>query len=224
MSETISSSKLSWGGPRLNSGGARANSGGARDNAGGTRAGAGRPFKTPDEPAIVIPMGSRWCVYQTHPQAERLAAEDLTRTGYHGYAPLIAIRRQDAVIRSLFHKIRVPRFPGYGFVELGAGESWLPVLDAAGVARILRGLDGRPARIPVGEIERHMLDDDRLCDLARETLPPFKAGKRVIILDGALTSHEATVLEDDGLSTAVEVEMFGRMMSVRLDRAVVEAV
>lgn len=172
----------------------------------------------------VLPSTSRWHVYQTHPQAERLAAEDLTRSGYHGYAPLIAIRRQDAVIRSLFHKIRVARFPGYGFVELSPGEPWQPILEASGVARLLRGLDGRPARIPIGEIERHMQDDDRLCDLARETMPPFKAGDRVIILDGALASHEGAVKECDGLSTMVEVMMFGRPMPVRLDRTSVETI
>lgn len=176
----------------------------------------------PPEPVIVL--RSRWCVYQTHPQAERLAAEDLTRTGYHGYAPLIAVRKQDAVIRSLYHKVRVPRFPGYGFVELGPGEPWLPILDASGVARILRGIDGRPARVPPGVIESHMLDDDRLCDLARETLPPFPVGTRVTILDGALTSFEGDVKECDGLSSLVEVAMFGRIIPTRFDRASLEAV
>jgi transcription antitermination factor NusG len=165
---------------------------------GGSRPGAGRPRKIHQAPAVVIPGAPRWCVYQTHPQAERLAAADLTRTGYHGYAPLIAVRRQDVVIRSLFHKVRVARFPGYGFVELAPGEPWLPILEAAGVARILRSPDGRPARVPVGEIERHLLDDERLCDLQRETMPPLPAGNRVTILHGALTSFEGFVIECDG--------------------------
>jgi hypothetical protein len=104
---------------------------------------------TPTIPLIAfVPTATRWHVYQTRPQAERLAAEDLTRSGYRGYAPLIAVRKQDAVIRSLFHKIRVARFPGYGFVELSPGDPWHPILEAAGVARTLRGPDGRPARIP----------------------------------------------------------------------------
>jgi transcription antitermination factor NusG len=215
MSATISS-KFGHGGPR-------ANSGGPRENSGGVRPGAGRPWKTPEAP-VIIPTRSRWCVYQTHPQAERLAAEDLTRTGYHGYAPLIAVRRQDAVIRSLFHKIRVPRFPGYGFVELGPGDPWLPILEATGVARLLRGLDGRPACIPAGELERHMADDDRLCDLARETMTPFTAGDRVLILEGAFFGHEGSVIECDGLCTMVELMMFRRPMPYRADRASVEAV
>jgi transcription antitermination factor NusG len=198
---------------------------------GGARPGAGRPAKIPDAmatpsgptPSGIVPDTPRWYVYQTHPQAERLAAEDLTRTGYHGYAPLIAVRRQDAVIRGLFHKVRVARFPGYGFVELGPGEPWVPILEVAGVARILRGPDGRPARLPVGEIERHRLDDDRLCDLAREVMPALAAGARVTILAGALATHEGTVLDCDGLVTTIAVAMFGRVMPVRLDRGSVEA-
>lgn len=215
MGQTISS--------KFGHGGARANAGGARENSGGFRPGAGRPWKAPDT-VVIIPSVPRWCVYQTHPQAERLAAEDLTRSGYQGYAPMIAVRKRDVVIRSLFHKVRVARFPGYGFVKLSPGESWLPILDASGVSRVLRGLDGRPARVPTGEIERHMLDDERLCDLERETMPAFKVGDRVTILEGALSSFEGSVLKDDGLATLVEVQMFGRPMPVWCDRASVEAV
>ena len=213
MSQLISS--------KMQHGGARLNSGGPRPNSGGLRPGAGRPCKILP---IIKPSAPRWHVYQTHPQAERVAAEELTRIGYHGYAPLIAVRKRDAVIRSMFHKVRVARFPGYGFVRLGPGEPWLPILEAAGVARILRGIDGRPSRLPVGEVESHMLDDDRLCDLQREALAPFEMGSRVVILEGALTAHEGSVLECDGLSTLVEVMMFGQMMPARFKRAAVEAV
>jgi hypothetical protein len=164
MSQTIS--KFQHGGPRA--------------NAGGARPGAGRPYKI--QPPPVISVEPRWCVYQTHPQAERIAAEDLTRIGYRGYAPLIAVRRQDRVIRSLFHKLRVPRFPGYGFVQLAPGDPWQPILEADGVSRLLRDVYGRPARLPVGSIEAHMLDDERLCDLTRETMPTMRKGVRVTIL------------------------------------------
>jgi transcription antitermination factor NusG len=209
LSQTIS--KFSHGGPRANSG--------------GLRPGAGRPWKIPDEPIAIIPHGLRWCVYQSQPQAERRAAEEITRAGYRGYMPLIAVRKQDPVIRSMYHKVLLTRFPGYGFLELGPTDRWRePFQDMAGRPRILLGADGRPARIPVGELERHMLDDDRLCDLTRGTMPPLKVGTRVIVLEGALTSFEGDVKECDGLSTLVDVFMFGRIMAVRLDRAAVEAV
>lgn len=191
---------------------------------GGARPGAGRPWKIP-EPANIIATGPRWCVYQSQPQAERRAAEEITRAGYRGYMPLIAVRRRDAVIRSLYHKVLLTRFPGYGFLQLGPTDRWRePFQDMAGKPRILLGADGRPARIPVGELERHMLDDDLLCDLARETMPPLTVGCRVTLLDGAPASLEGSVLECDGLMTVVQVLMFGRPLPVRCDRASVEAV
>ena len=126
MSQTISS--------KCGHGGARANSGGPRPNSGGARPGAGRPRKlvaprrVPNEP--------RWLVYQTHPHAESIAAEDLTRLGYRCYAPLIAVQKRADNGRytrlqdgkgagaGLFRKVRIARFPGYGFCELAAGAGW----------------------------------------------------------------------------------------------------
>ena len=41
---------------------------------------------------------------------------------YRGDASLIAVPKRDAVIRGLFHKGRIPRFPGYGFRGVGPGR------------------------------------------------------------------------------------------------------
>ena len=71
-------------------------------------------------------------------------------------------------------------------------------LDVAGVSRLLRDGAGRPATIPSVEIEAHMLDDERLCDLAGETMPSIPIATRVTIL--------ARSVECDGLVTTVEVE------------------
>lgn len=166
----------------------------------------------------------RWYVYQSHPQAERLSARELTRAGYRGYLPLIASRRPDPFRRSVFHKTLVCRFVGYGFVELGPYDPWAPVQHIAGVARFLLGCDGRPAPVSQGEIESHMADDERLCDLARETLPPIPVGKAVMIVDGPMTSFPGTVIECDGFLTTVEVVIFNRLVPARFDRAAVEVV
>jgi transcription antitermination factor NusG len=188
---------------------------------GGARPGAGRPHKTIVAAALSEPL-TAWCVYQTWPQAERLAASEITHLGYRAYAPQIAVRRQDPVVRSMSHTSLTARFPGYGFVQLSSGEPWLPILDAKGVSRLLRDPCGKLARLPAGEIERHMLDDERLCNLKRQTLPSLAPATRVNILAGALESAIATVVECDGIATTVEVQIFGRLMAVRLDRAAVE--
>jgi transcription antitermination factor NusG len=185
---------------------------------GGARIGAGRPRKLPPlEPWT----GPRWCVYQTHPQAERLAAHELSRAGYRSYLPLIAVKRRDPVIPTMFHKVLVTRFRGYGFVELGPAQPWIPIREAAGVLRVLLTNSGRPAPVRFGDIEWQMAQDDKLCDLKADVLPEFDPGIRVRVEDGPFTSFSGTVIECDGMVTLVEVEMFGRLIPVRLARTMV---
>jgi transcription antitermination factor NusG len=198
--------------------------GGARVNSGGARAGAGRPR---NPVPLLAPIGLRWFVYLTHPQAEGLAARELSRSGYRSYSPLIAVRRQDPVIATMFHKVLAPRFLRYGFVELGPTDPWLPIVhDTPGVAGMLLRIGGhRPAPVKIDVVELHMADDDRLCDLARETMPKLDKDARVTIEAGALAGFAGVVVDCDGLVTTVQVRMFGRLMTVRVDRAsVVEIV
>jgi hypothetical protein len=182
---------------------------------GGARPGAGRPRKQ-----IVTLAASEtdphWCVYQTIPQAERLAARELTRAGYRCYCPLIAAQRLDPV-RFTPQRGLVPRFPGYGFVELGDGDRWMPINDTAGIARLLL-TNGHPATLPAAEIERHMADDETLCDLTPETLPPIGPGTLVIIEGGAFAGRSGTVARCDGLATKVEIEIFGRIVPAGIAR------
>jgi transcription antitermination factor NusG len=181
---------------------------------GGARTGAGRPRAPPPRETWI---GPRWCVYQTHPQAERLAANELTRAGYRSYLPLIADLRRDRVIPTLLHKVLMPRFRGYGFVELGPTDPWVPIRHSPGVRALLLNASGRPAPIACGVIELHMQDDNRLCDLT--TMPTFSPGTLVTIEDGALTSFRGKVLECSGTVTLVEVNLFGRLIPTRLARA-----
>lgn len=213
------SSKFGHGGPRENSGGARPNSG-------GRRRGAGRPRKEEPEQRIIASLppemwsGPRWVVYQTFPQAERLAAHELTREGYRTYLPLIADRRRDPVIKSMWHRILVPRFVGYSFVELGPTDPWLPVKNTSGVSSVLL-IGGKPAPVPSGEVEKHMADDGELCNLAREELPELEAGTSVKIEAGAYTGNSGIVISCNGLVTVIEVEAFGRPVPAKIARSMV---
>jgi transcriptional antiterminator RfaH len=215
IDEEISSKMCGWGG-------ARANSGGPRANAGGRREGAGRK---PNPVPVQEPQPStepRWCVFMTHPQAERTAVADISRQGYRAYMPLTVIRRVDPVIRSMFHKVRVPLLPGYGFVELSAADSWVPIRYCDGVRDVLLGMNGRPA--PVREknlIESLMADDERRCDLRSETLPAFAAGSTVQLDEGPFSGQSGVVVACDGITTTVEIQLFGRVVPVLIDRAAV---
>ena len=192
--------------------------GGPRPNSGGMRVGAGRPRIIGLAPREIW-IGPRWCVYQTHPQAEHLAAHELTRTGYRAYAPLIAVLQRDRVIQTMFHKVLVSRMPGYGFVELGPSDPWVPVQRSPGVRCLLLTTSNRPAVCAVGEVERHLADDAELCDLRREEMPALAVGTLVMIEAGAFAGRSAVVTECNSLAAKVEMDIFGRIVGVWVDRA-----
>jgi transcription antitermination factor NusG len=92
------------------------------------------------------------------------------------------------------------------------------VREAAGVANLLLGSDGRPAPIPAAQIERCMADDASLADLAPETKPRFAAGDRVKVVEGAFADHAGVVLQCNGAVTLVEIMMFGRPIGLHVAR------
>lgn len=187
---------------------------------GGFRPGAGRKPKAAAIPQPAIGWeGHRWCVYMTHPQAELIASREVTRIGYRQYMPLTVILKQDPVLRSRFTKVRVPMFPGYGFVALTFNEPWVPIRYTMGVRDVLLSPTQRPAPIPVGFVESLIEGEADRCDLTAATLPQFDKGAAVQITEGAMSGHVGSVVECDGLKTLVSVELFGRLVAVRLDRA-----
>jgi len=108
---------------------------------------------TDAEPRIRAPCGSRWCVIQTHPQAERWARANLIDQGYVVYLPLEALLRPDRVLPTMFLEVVRPLFPRYIFVNLSPTDPWGPVTHTRGVAHLLMTGQGLPARVPLGEIE-----------------------------------------------------------------------
>src|SRR5580765_2304489 len=85
------------------------------------------------------PPGPRWHVVATHSQAERRATYNLSQQGYETYLPLVTVRRRDAAIRSLLHRVEVPLFAGYAFVRFDATrDPWRPITNTPGVYSLLR--------------------------------------------------------------------------------------
>jgi transcription antitermination factor NusG len=206
-----------WGGPRANSGGPRANSGGARP-------GAGRPRRNaPTIPAYAAATPV-WCVIAFWGQAEISGTRELTREGYETCLPLQAIRRQDPVIKSMWHTVRIPLFSGYGFIRLTQAQSREPVTSIRGVREVLRRPDGKAAWVPDALIEKLVEDAPRRLELAKQHGPVLDAGSGVRIKDGTFEGHRGVVIQCDGINTQVEIEMFGRPVPVWLDRVSVEVV
>jgi transcriptional antiterminator RfaH len=80
-----------------------------------------------------------WAVCHTHPQAERWALLNLTRQGYEAYLPLMTVTRRDRVVRSMTHRVEVPLFSRYLFVNLQSDQRWVPVQYTLGVHQLLMG-------------------------------------------------------------------------------------
>lgn len=207
-------SKFGWGGPRANSGGARP--------------GAGRKPTTPRQAEIVTkPIGLRWYVVETHPQAERRAVYDLARQGWRAYLPLIAVRVRDRVMPTMIHKDFRPLFAGFVFCEFDRDSlTWGTIREYCnGVRGIIRqpGSD-KPAPLPPQWIERLMAGDAERLELAATVNPARSQGDKVVISVGPMTALPGVVASCDGLTTTVDVELFGRTVQVSMGWDQVEAV
>ena len=234
MSETTEKppapARLGWGGARANSGGARANSGGPRANSGGPRPncggpqpGAGRPRKPEPIPvASFDPHLPRWSVVAFHGQAEISATGELARQGYEVYLALIAIRRRDPVITSLWRVARVPLLPGYGFIRIARTDPRLPITETRGVREVLLRPDGHPAVIADSYIDKLRAADAERLELPPDRGPVLPVGAAVIITEGPFVEHSATVVECDGIRTQVRVTLFGREVPMWLARTALE--
>lgn len=174
--------------------------------------------KTPITYAADTPL---WCVIAFWGQAELSATTELTRIGYETCMPMVAIRRQDPVLTSLWHTIRVPLFPGYGFIRLSQSESREPITATRGIREVLRRPDGRAASVPDLLIEKLIDDAPKRLELPKEHGPVLDKGAHVRIETGAFASHLGTVKGCDGVKTQVEVFIFGRATPIWLDRVAV---
>lgn len=197
--------------------------GGPRPGFGGPQPGSGRPRKTTAPPAPLYTLDTpRWCVYAVWGQAEIPSAAELTRIGYENYLPLVAIRRRDPVIKSMWHTVRVPFIPGYGFIRITQVESLEPITAIRGIRDVLRRPDGRAAAMPDSQIAKMLLGEDGRLKLPVEHGDELKPGTAVSVREGPFEGHAGTVIECDGVKTRVGIEIFGRVTPVWLDRVGVE--
>jgi transcription antitermination factor NusG len=198
--------------------------GGPRPGFGGPQPGSGRPRK-PKPITTYASNDPQWCAIAFWGQAEISATTELTRIGYETYMPLVAIRRRDAVIASMWHTVRVPLLPGYGFIRLTPTQSREPILATRGIREVLRRPDGRPAAVPDGAVDSLRANDAARLQLPREHRPVLAVGASVRIDGGPFEGLPATVLECDGVKTRVDVFIFGRPAPIWIDRvAVLEVV
>jgi transcriptional antiterminator RfaH len=159
--------------------------------------------------------GPAWFVVQSHHQAERWACANLQRRGYRTFLPLVAVRRRDRVIRSLYHTVEVPLFSPYLFIHFDARSGWTPIWNTPGVARLLMA-DGKPAPCPERAVEAIQAG----AGLRRTLTPPealWRPGAACRLAGGgAFDGHDAVVTAVHHDRALVALLMLGHLREVQV--------
>jgi transcription antitermination factor NusG len=126
-----------------------------------------------------FPVGGRWYVVYTAPQAERRAVDGIMHLGFECFLPMERrVRRKPRVKPQVYE---APLFPRYGFVRFDINrDGWGGILETDGVMDLLR-----PNNVPVS-VPTTIIDGLRLADsigLLDHTQPP-KLGSLVEVTDG----------------------------------------
>jgi transcription antitermination factor NusG len=159
--------------------------------------------------------GARWFALWTHSHCEQLVRDQLTATGFSAYLPMIRTWSRRAGKQRL---IPVPMFPGYLFVHDEMDKhSYVRILSARGVVRILGERWDRLAPIPDAEIEglQHVLKTDA----AVLPHPYLREGQRVRIAHGPLAGVEGIFVRsrpNRGL-LVLSVDLLHQSVAVEVD-------
>jgi transcription antitermination factor NusG len=170
----------------------------------------------------LVQDGTQWFVVWTHSNSERLVDEQLTGKGFETFLPVVKAWSRRRGIQS---PITVPMFPGYVFVHHAIDKvSYVEMLKARGVVRILGERWDRPASVGDDEIEA-------IRRVAAAGVPVFPypyltEGQQVRIKDGPLAGLEGILIStrpQKGL-LVVSVELLQRSVAVEVESTQVQPV
>jgi len=160
--------------------------------------------------------GPQWFVCQPQPQAERWATTNLIQRGYETYLPLLAIRRRDRAIRSLWHVVEEPLYARYLFVRFdSACDPWTPIWHTPGISRLLTKDDRKPNPCPEAavlvlqatEASRRILGTPEALHRPGAVCSPAV---------GVLAGHRAVVLRVTRSHATVALMLLGALREVTL--------
>ncbi|HEX3399409.1 MAG TPA: transcription termination/antitermination NusG family protein [Acetobacteraceae bacterium] len=159
----------------------------------------------------VQPCGRYWAVAQTHPQAERWAAQSLAQRGYSTFLPLVRVTRRDRVLHSLTRLVEVPLFPGYLFVTIDG--PWSPIRYAPGVAALLM-VGCRPGRLADGAVAA-LQGAQAQRAAAGPAAPQWAPGAPCRLATGPFSGQPAVVLATHRDTATLAVLLFGALREVQ---------
>jgi transcription antitermination factor NusG len=161
--------------------------------------------------------GIRWAVVHTHPQAERWAAQNLSRSGYVTYLPMLTVIRHDRVTRTMTRRVQIPMFSRYLFVQHDQDDLWRPIRETPGVKAVLTN-GSRLQYANAGQISALRAAEAQAASSTQDS--GWKApGTLVALRWGCFQGHRAviTAIRDDIADIAMI--MFGQLrnLSIHLD-------
>ena len=155
-----------------------------------------------------------WCVAHTEPGAEQYANDNLARTGYATYLPLIAVQRRDRVVRTMTHTVTVPLFARYLFVANDNPSLWRPIRETPGVASVISS-NGRAHHARAGAVEALQASEHtRRVLTARRAVPAV--GQAVCVRYGIVAGHRGVVRSVRGDTASVQLLFLGELRDIRL--------
>jgi transcriptional antiterminator RfaH len=163
----------------------------------------------------------RWYVAYTNPHAEAKATAHLNRQGFEIYFPRYLKRRRHA---RRIEIVAAPLFPRYLFVAVNlAAQRWRSIYSTVGVSRLVCDGDD-PTPVPNGIVEALKSREDVNGYIKLDQRPPFRAGDKIRVLDGAFSSclglFEGMADRD---RIAILLDLLGRKVRVVLDADLVVA-
>jgi transcriptional antiterminator NusG len=170
-------------------------------------------------PAVVATTWPWYALY-TRSHCEQLVYEQLAAKGFHLLLPTIQVWSHRAGVR---HRIAVPMFPGYLFLQsLVDSAIYLEVRQARGLVRILgQGWD-RLAVVPAEEIDaiRAVLRSK----LPTQPHPYLREGQRVRVRRGLLSGVEGILVGGKANKgrLVLSVELLQQSVAVEVDCSDVE--
>jgi transcriptional antiterminator NusG len=165
--------------------------------------------------------GDEWYAVWTRSNCEHLVAEQLAAKAFMPFLPETAVRaRRDGRSRV----VSAPIFPGYLFVRHAMDKaSYVEILKARGVVRILDGGWSRLAPIPADEV-------DAVQRLVRSGVPLFPhayfhQGDRVRVIEGPLAGIEGLFVREQASKgrLVLSINLLQASVAVKVDAASVEA-
>ncbi len=168
-----------------------------------------------------IELHPRWYVAHTHPHAEAKATAHLNRQGFESYFPRYLKRRRHA---RRIETVAAPLFPRYLFVAVDlSAQRWRSIYSTVGIARLVSNGDD-PSAVPDGIVEALKSREDASGFIKLDQRPPFRAGDKIRVLDGAFTSCLGLF---EGMAererVAILLDLLGRKVRVVLDADLVAA-